>query len=55
MLNDDGLIYKLSEQHTNWESANEEAESGLNPVWLIDETEAKKWAEFIMGELKNGL
>ena len=52
VLNSDGLIYKLKEQHIDWESANNEAESTLDPIWLIDEYEAKNWAEFIMEELK---
>jgi hypothetical protein len=50
-LNEDGLIYNLGD-HGDWVSADSTAtDMMINPIWTIDENEARNWAQFITEQL----
>lgn len=47
----DGLLYSLG-KHESWDSAESLAQSmNLEHIWLIDETDAKSWVDYIKEEL----
>jgi hypothetical protein len=51
-LNEDGLIYNLGD-HGDWVAADSTAnDMMINPIWTIDENEARNWAQFITEQLK---
>ncbi len=52
-LNSDGLLYDVG-NHGDWESAEQTAhDMQLDHLWLISESEAKNWAEFILDRIES--